>query len=95
MKKFIITYKMGKEIITFGDIEVEKHKSHQRQNPVSICDININRKVVSNKVPLGKKDFKYIIGYKYDNTIRPLYVMLPKLVHIEETLMKLNACLFC
>ena len=46
-------------------------------------------------VSFGKKGFKYVISYKYGNTIRPSYFMIPKLVHIEETLMKLNTCLFC
>ena len=44
---------MGKEwvmkIIMFGNIEI---------------DVNIDRKVVSNKVPFGKKYFKNFIGYK-------------------------------
>ena len=27
---------MGMEIITFGNIEVKKHKFHQRKSPISI-----------------------------------------------------------
>ena len=32
---------MGKEIITFGDIEVEKQKFHKHKNPVLIYDVDI------------------------------------------------------
>ena len=39
-------------------------------------------------VSFGKKGFKYFIGYK-DAKIRPLCIFLPKMSHIEETLMKL------
>ena len=39
MKKNITT--LGKEIITFSNIEVEKHKLHQYQNPISIYNVNI------------------------------------------------------
>ena len=39
----------------FGNIEVEKHKFHQYKNPISIYDGNIDRVVVSNKVPFYKK----------------------------------------
>ena len=53
---------MGKEIITFGNTEVEKYKFQQCKNPVSIYDVNINRVVVSKKVPFGKKGFKHFIG---------------------------------
>ena len=35
--------------------------------------------VVSNKVPFGKKGFKYFIGYKNVKQIKPLCVFLPKM----------------
>ena len=41
---------MGKKNITFGDIEVEKHKFHQHKNPISMYGVNIDRIVVSSKV---------------------------------------------
>ena len=40
---------MGKEIVTFGNIELEKQKFHQQKNPFSIHDVNTDRMVVSNK----------------------------------------------
>ena len=55
---------MGQEIITFGDIRVEKQKFHQCKNLVLVYDVNIGRIVVSKKVPFGKKGFQYFIGYK-------------------------------
>ena len=33
---------MGKETITFSDIEVEKHKFHQYKNPILAYDVGIN-----------------------------------------------------
>ena len=46
---------MGKEIITFANTEVEKHKFDQHKNPISIYNTNVDIIVVSNKVPLIKK----------------------------------------
>ena len=46
---------MGEEIITFGDIEVEKHKFHQHKSSVSIYDVNVDRIGLSNKVPFSRK----------------------------------------
>ena len=46
---------MGKEIITFGNIEIEKYNFHQYIKPISIYDVNIDKMVVSNKVPFLKK----------------------------------------
>ena len=63
-KKFEIIYKMDKKIVKFGDFEIEKQKFHQHKRPISIKNLDINKIVVSNKVSLGKKGFKYFIGYK-------------------------------
>ena len=64
---------MGKETITFSDIEVEKHKFHQYKNPILAYDVGINMQyldinssiqtliVVSSKFSFGKKGFKYSI----------------------------------
>ena len=42
---------MGKEIITFGDIEAEEYKFHQYKSPISINDVDISKIVVFNRVP--------------------------------------------
>ena len=55
---------MSKEIITFGNIEVKKHKFHQHKSPISIYDVYINRIPISSKFSFGKGGFKYSIGYK-------------------------------
>ena len=68
---------MGKDVITFDDIEIEKkQKFHYHKSPISIYNIDINKIVVSSKVHFG--GFKYFIGYKNDKKIRPLCLMLPK-----------------
>ena len=64
IKKGITTHKMGKQILTFGNIEVEKHKFHQHQSPISVYYVNIDRIVVSNKVPFGKKCLNIFLGTK-------------------------------
>ena len=69
---------MGQEIITFGDIKVEKQKFHQRKNLVLVYDVNIGRIVVSKKFPFGKKGFQYFIGYENHNEkVIPSCIMLP------------------
>ena len=57
---------MGKEIIMYCDIEIEKYKFHQLKSPISINDADITKIIVPIKVPLGKNGFKYFIGYKGD-----------------------------
>ena len=60
-------------IIKFGDIEIIKQKFHRHKKPISIKNIDINKIVVSNKVSFREKAFKYFIGYKDAQKIRPVY----------------------
>ena len=61
MKVYI---KIEKPIIKFGDIEIQKQKSHQHKRPISIKNIDINKIIVFIKVSFGKKGFRYFIGIK-------------------------------
>ena len=61
-----------------------------------INDVDMNEILVSNKLPFGKKDFKYFFGYKDNRKTRPLCIelSLEKWVYIKDILIKLNACIF-
>ena len=54
-----------------------------------IKDIDINKIVVSNKLPFGKQDFMYFIGYKDDKKARLLCIFFLKLsayrIDFDET----------
>ena len=50
---------MEKTIKKVGDIEIKKQKIHQHNK-----NIENNKVVVSNKVSVDKKEFKYLIDYK-------------------------------
>ena len=45
---------MGKEIITFGDIKVEKQNFYSHKNPNLIYVVDINKIIVSNNGSFGK-----------------------------------------
>ena len=52
---FLIAYLKMKKSIRFSDIEIQKQKSHQHKEPISIKNIDINEIVICNKVSFGKK----------------------------------------
>ena len=58
---------MDKKIVEFDDIRIEEYKFHQYKAPILINDIDINKLVVPSKIPFGKQDFEYFIGYKDAN----------------------------
>ena len=59
MKKVKTIYKNGSKIIKFPDTEIEEYEFHQYKKPISTNDIDINKIVVSSKLPFafGKQDF--------------------------------------
>ena len=63
---------MGKKILMFGNIEIEK-------TPIYLKDEDIEKVLVSNKIYFGEKNYKYFIGYLFnDHKVKPLHIMLPK-----------------
>ena len=82
------------KVIKFGNIEFQKLKFHQHEEPISIKNIDINRKVISSKVSFVKKGFECFIGYKDAKKLDLYLYFYQKWVHIEKTLMKLNICPF-
>ena len=46
---------------------------------ILLKDVDIEKVIVPNKIPLGEKNYKYFIGYFYDDhKVKPLHLMLPK-----------------
>ena len=60
---------MIKEIVTSGDIKIEKQKFHYPKKLINIKDIGVD------KISLCKKGFKYLICCKDDKKVNPLYIM--------------------
>ena len=57
---------MGKETLTFGNIEIEKKKKNYRNKTNTFLkDIDIEELLVSNKISF-EENYKYFIGYLYN-----------------------------
>ena len=52
---------MDKEILTFGDTDIEKNKFYHRKSPILLKDVCIKKVLVSNKIYFGGKNYKYFI----------------------------------
>ena len=65
---------MSKEIVTFGDIKIGKIKFYRGKTPIFLKDVDIETVLVSNKISLCEKNYKYFIRYLYsDNKVKPLH----------------------
>ena len=61
-----------------------------------IKDVDIEEVLVSNQISFGKKNYKYFIGYLYnDHKVKSLHIMLPKTsAYVKVIMDKLNGCIF-
>ena len=71
---------MGKYILVFGNIEIQKEKFYCYKSRVFLEDVNIKKVLPSNKVSSDEKNFKYcylVIDYLHnDHKVKPLHIML-------------------
>ena len=70
---------MSEKTLTFDNIEVNKKEFHQYKQPVDLNLVKTNKIVISNRFKHTDDDFKYFYGYKEDNIIRPLYIILTQM----------------
>ena len=54
---------MGKEILTFGDIEMEKNRFYRRKSIIFLEDVDIEKLLVSNNISSGEKNYKHFIVF--------------------------------
>ena len=91
---------MGKEILTFGNIETENNTFYPRKTPIFFLggggDVDIEKVLVSNKISFSEKNYKFFIGYLYDgNKVKPLNIILPKTSgYVKSYDGQINGCIF-
>ena len=55
LKNLFSYIKMGKQFLTFEDIEIEKRKFYYHKTPTFLEDVGIEKVLASNKISFGKK----------------------------------------
>ena len=62
---------MGKEFLTFGDIQIEKNKFYLHKTPILLRDVYIEKVLVSNKISFGEKTRSTLL-------VKPLHFIMDK-----------------
>ena len=58
---------------------MKKNKFCRNKTLIFLKSVDIAKVLVSNKITFGEKNYKYFIGYLYnDDKVKPLDIMLPK-----------------
>ena len=58
---------------------VKKKKNHKSKQPINLSLVNVDQIVVSDKFKHSDDGFKYFIGYKEDDIVKQLCIILPQM----------------
>ena len=75
---------MSEKTLKCGNIRVNKKEFHKSKQPVDLDLINIDQIVVSHKFKQSDSGFKYFIGYKEGEIVKPLCIILPQMTGYIE-----------
>ena len=63
---------MSEKTLKFDNIKVNKKEFHKSKQPLNLGLVNVYQIVISEKFKHNDDGFKYLIGYKEDDIIKPL-----------------------
>ena len=70
---------MSEKTLKFDNVRVNKKEFHKSKQPVDLDLTNIDQIVVSHKFKQSDSGFKYFIGYKEGEIVKPLCIILPQM----------------
>ena len=70
---------MSEKTLTFDNVRVNKKEFHNSKQPISLDIVNVDQIVVSHKFKHSDGGFKYFIGYKEGEIVKPLCIILPQM----------------
>ena len=70
---------MNEKTSKFGNIRVSKKEFHKFKQPTDLASVNVDQIVISGKFKHSDEGFKYFIGYKKDEIVIPLCIVLPQM----------------
>ena len=73
----MLSIRISKKTLKFYNIRVNKKEFHKSKQPIDLNLINVDRIVVSQKFKHSDGGFKYFIGYKEGEIVKPLCIILP------------------
>ena len=70
---------MSEKTLKFDNIRVNKKEFHKSKQSINLDLVNVDQMVVSDKFKHSDDGFKYFIGYKEGEIIKPLCIILPQM----------------
>ena len=79
MRLFLLSINMSEKTLKFDNTNVDKKEFHKSKQLISLDLINVHQIVISDKSKHVDGGFKYSIGYKEGEIVKPLGIILPQI----------------
>ena len=76
---FFSIRKMNEKTLKFENIRVNKKEFHKSKQPVGLASVDVDQIVIFGKFKHSVEGFKYFIGYKRGEIVKPLCIILPQM----------------
>ena len=87
MNKFcLLIIKMSEKTLKFDNIRLNKNEFHKSKQLINLDLVNVDQIVISDKFKHSDDGFKYFIGYKEGDIIKPLCIILSQMIGRIKTL---------
>ena len=70
---------MNEKTLKFENIRINKKEFHKSKQPDDLASVNVDQIVISGKFKHSDEGFKYFIGYKKGEIVKPLCIILPQM----------------
>ena len=70
---------MSEKALKLDNIRINKKEPRQSKQQIDLDVVNVDQIVVSEKLRHSDDGFKYLIGYKEGEIIKPLCIILPEM----------------
>ena len=70
---------MSEKTLKFENIRVIKKEFHESKQQINLDLVNVDQIVISDKFKHSDDGFKLFIGYKEDEIVKPLCIILPQM----------------
>ena len=76
---FLLSIRMKEKTLKFDNIVVNKKEFLKSKQPFNLGLVNVDQIVISDKYKHSDDGFKYFIGYREGEIVKPLCIILPQM----------------
>ena len=70
---------MSEKTLKFNNIRLNKKEFHKSKHLIELSSVSVDQIVISDRFKHIDEGFKHFIGYKKDEIVKPLCIILPQM----------------